>query len=74
MVAEVRNSRKVITDAFGMVSSICFSFAMIYFALGNPLSMYMTPEAMGRKLTEVEMQELQASLGLDGNRLYILIP
>ena len=36
--------------------------------------MYMTPEAMGRKLTEVEMQELQASLGLDGNRLYILIP
>ncbi|MBU3877797.1 hypothetical protein HGO97_018510 [Faecalicatena sp. AGMB00832] len=24
-------------------------FAMIYFALGNPLSMYMTPEAMGRE-------------------------
>lgn len=44
-----------------------FSFAIIYFAPGDPLSMYMTPEAMGRKLTEVEMQELRASLGLDGN-------
>ena len=42
------------------------SFSVIFFAPGDPLYMYMTPEATGRKLTEAELQAMRESLGLAG--------
>lgn len=44
-----------------------FAFAIIYFAPGDPLYMYMTPGATGHKLTEAELQAMRESLGLTGN-------
>ena len=43
------------------------SFSVIFFAPGDPLYMYMTPEATGKKLTDAELQAMRESLGLDGN-------
>jgi ABC-type dipeptide/oligopeptide/nickel transport system permease component len=43
-----------------------FAFAIIYFAPGDPLYMYMTPGATGHKLTEAELQAMRESLGLTG--------
>ena len=44
-----------------------FAFAIIYFAPGDPLYMYMTPGATGHKLTDAELQAMRESLGLTGN-------
>ena len=42
------------------------SFSVIFYAPGDPLYMYMTPEATGRQRTESELQAMRESLGLDG--------
>lgn len=44
-----------------------FAFAIIYFAPGDPLYMYMTPGATGHKMTDAELEAMRESLGLTGN-------
>ena len=44
-----------------------FAFAIIYFAPGDPLYMYMTPGATGHKLTDAELEAMREYLGLTGN-------
>lgn len=43
------------------------AFAIIYFAPGDPLYMYMTPGATGHKMTDAELEAMRESLGLTGN-------
>lgn len=59
--------RRFVQMALVWVLVSILAFAIIYFAPGDPLYMYMTPGATGHKLTDAELQSMRESLGLTGN-------
>lgn len=59
--------RRFLQMLFVWILVSMFSFAVIYFAPGDPLYIYMTPGATGHKMTDEEMYRMRESLGLNGN-------
>ncbi len=44
-----------------------FAFCIVYFAPGDPLYMYTSPAVSSYKMTDAQLDEMRASLGLTGN-------
>ncbi len=44
-----------------------FAFSIVYFAPGDPLYLYTSPAVSSYKMTDAQLDEMRASLGLTGN-------